>query len=231
LSHLDFRVKICGVCSAEDARAAVAAGADAIGLNFHAESPRHVTPEAAAEIARAAREVAPRAPAVVGVFVNEPIASMKRIAESVGLDVLQIHGDEPPTYLAELGRAVTLPVMRAFRLGPEGLQRVFDYLAQCRRLGCPPRWVLLDSHRSGSYGGTGTTADWSLAAQFPRGGEQPRLVLAGGLNPQNAAGAIAAVKPDAVDTASGVETAPRSKDPVRVREFVNAAKRAFGLMP
>ncbi|MBI1903521.1 MAG: phosphoribosylanthranilate isomerase [Planctomycetia bacterium] len=233
MRSLDFRVKICGVCSADDARAAVAAGVDAIGLNFYAQSPRHVTPEQAAEVALGARSARPqpRPPVVAGVFVNEPVASVKSIAGRVGLDILQIHGDEPPAYLAELARAVPLPVMRAFRLGAQGLPPVLDYLAQCRRLGCPPRWVLLDAHQPGSYGGTGKPADWSVAAQFPRGVDQPRIVLAGGLNPQNVAAAIAAAKPDGVDTASGVDSAPRRKDHALLRAFVASANAAFGQRP
>jgi len=215
-----FRVKICGITNVDDALASARAGADALGLNFYPKSPRHITPEQA----RAIVEVLPRNVVKVGLFVNAPVDEVRDTFDRLGLNLIQLHGDEPPESLAELGDR---PVMRAFRLGSEGLPPVTEYLRHCRRLGCLPRLVLIDAHVKGAYGGTGQVADWPTVKRYPVDKDDPPLVLAGGLSPSNVAEAIRAVSPAAVDTASGVESAPGKKDPAAVEAFVRAARAAL----
>jgi phosphoribosylanthranilate isomerase len=218
-----FHIKICGITNTDDARAVAQAGADAVGLNFYPKSPRCVP----ATTARAIAEVLPPGIVKVGLFVNAELDVVRRTAGEVGLDLVQLHGDEPPEYLGELADAVSLPVMRAFRWGPAGLAPIVDYLGECRRLGCLPRLVLVDAYQPGVYGGSGTTADWPAVPAYATVPDLPPLVLAGGLTPENVAGAIAAVHPAAVDTASGVELSPGRKDAALVRAFVLAARAAM----
>src|SRR5262245_24417963 len=174
-----FRVKICGITSVADAQAAVAAGADAIGINFYARSPRYCEVPLAREIAAAV----PSEVCKVGVFVNTPAAEVLQIREDVGLDLVQLHGDEAPTDLGELR---SIAVMRALRVGSD-LTPVASYLDECHRLVCVPRMLLLDATRDGQYGGTGVALDWQALAA---GRAQLRglpLVLAGGLTCENVA--------------------------------------------
>jgi phosphoribosylanthranilate isomerase len=215
-----FRVKICGITNVADAQAAVEAGADALGLNFYPRSPRFLAPEKAAEIVAAVGRRAVK----VGVFVNADAREICETFDRLGLDLIQLHGDEPPEMLPELGER---PVVRAVRLGPEGLRPVEEYLARCRALGVVPQAVLVDALVEGLYGGSGKTADWAALGRYPTGGTLPPLVLAGGLTPENVAEAIRAVRPAAVDTASGVESSPGRKDPARVAAFVRAAREAL----
>lgn len=215
-----FRIKICGITTVEDAQLTADAGADAIGLNFYAKSPRAIGLEQAQAIAR----VLPSTVVKVGLFVNASVEQIVHSFEAVPLDLIQLHGDEPPELLAALaGR----PILRAFRLTEAGLSPVAAYLAACRQLGCTPHAVLLDAYRPGHYGGTGETADWSAAASYVAEATPPPLVLAGGLTSENVAEAIRRVRPTAVDTASGVEAKPGRKDPARLRAFIQAARQAF----
>jgi phosphoribosylanthranilate isomerase len=220
LENAMFTIKICGVTTVDDALAVAAAGADAIGLNFYAGSPRFLPLERA-------QHVAANIPAKVlrvGLFVDAPAEVICGSYDALGLDLIQLHGDEPPEFLAELGDR---PVMRAFRVGSDGLQPVVDYLARCRELGASPAMVLVDAFVAGERGGTGKTADWdALVAERHLLGDV-KLVLAGGLTPDNVADAIRRVRPDAVDTASGVESKPGVKDHDAVRRFVAAASAAF----
>jgi phosphoribosylanthranilate isomerase len=214
-----FQVKICGITSAADARAAAEAGADAIGLNFYPPSPRYVDLFVAEEIVRGL----PSGLATVGVFVNSPSAEVRTIAARLKLDYVQIHGDEPPEFLTELDG---LQAIRAVRCG-DNLQAAFAYLDECRRLGCRPQSLLIDALRPGHYGGTGEPVDWrAVVAARDRLAAIP-TILAGGLNPHNVAEAISVVSPAAVDTASGVESAPGKKSPQMIRAFVDAALGAF----
>ena len=215
-----FRVKICGLTRADDIAAAAAAGADAVGLNFYPKSPRYVAPDRAAALAAAV----PQGVLKVGLFVNATAEDVCETFDRLALGLIQLHGDEPPALLTQLGGR---PVMRAFRIGPEGLAPVMEYLAECRRLKCTPKLVLADARVEGAFGGTGQVADWQLLASYARDGSLPPLVLAGGLTPENVAAAIRAVRPAAVDTASGVETSPRRKDPAQVRRFITVANDAF----
>jgi len=215
-----FRVKICGITSRDDARAVVKAGADAVGLNFYPKSPRYVTLEKARRIA----DVLPQELIKVGLFVNAAAEEVCRTFDRLDLDLIQLHGDEPPAFLAELGDR---PVIRAFRVGPDGLQPVDEYLRRCRELERLPRLVLVDAYVKEAYGGTGSVADWDALRTIPPGETFPPMVLAGGLTPHNVAEAIRTVRPAAVDTASGVESSPGKKDPAAVEAFVQAARAAF----
>ncbi len=215
-----FRVKICGITTADDARAVAAAGADAIGLNFFQKSPRFLPLEAA----RAVVDAVPAGVVKVGLFVNSTAREIVAAHDRFGLHLVQLHGDEPPEFLKELRR---LPVMRAFRMGDEGLPPILHYLERCRELDCLPRLVLIDAFREGCFGGTGATANWTIARQYPVAAWHPPLVLAGGLTPDNVAGAITEARPRAVDTASGVESTPGRKDAALVKRFVESATVAL----
>ena len=215
-----FRIKICGITTIDDGQAAMAAGADAIGLNFYRSSPRYVELTTAKQI----RAALPAEMTVVGLFVNAPTDEVRRIWDELGLSLIQLHGDESPEYLAELAPR---PIMRALRVSVGGLPAVRDYLARCQQLGCSPRRLLWDSLVGGSYGGSGMTSDWDAAADYTRQRATPPLVLAGGLNPENVAQAIYTVRPHAVDTASGVESSPGRKSPAKLVAFVRAAQSAF----
>lgn len=215
-----FRIKICGVTSIRDARQAAEAGADAIGLNFYAPSPRFVTVQRACEIAAAV----PSHVSKVGVFVNSPAADVAAIADQVGLDLIQLHGDEPPSFFQQLADR---PVLRAFRCRDDGLAPAVAYLDDCRTAGRLPEAVLLDAYAPGKYGGTGQCLDWATVSQAgDRLGGLP-IVLAGGLTSENVGDAIAAARPAAVDTAGGVEASPGAKDADKMRLFVSAARLAF----
>ncbi len=206
-------VKICGITKPEDAQCALEAGADAFGFVFWHMSPRKVEPARAAEIARAL----PRSVRRIGVFVDAPREEMARIADEVGLDTLQLHGDEPPEALGGLPR----PVIKAVRVG-KGF-RPDDAL----RYAGAAAGILVDTRLPGETqmpGGTGVSFDWSLVAGLAR--QVPFLMLAGGLNPDNVAAAIRAVRPHAVDVSSGVESLPGRKDPQKIRAFVAAARAA-----
>lgn len=218
-----FRVKICGITNVDDGRMVAAAGADAVGLNFYPTSPRYVPLDQARRIV----DALPDHLLKVGVFVNAPSRDILSVAINVGLDLIQLHGDESPAFLGQLGDR---PVMRAFRLGREGLYPVGKYLADCRALKCMPRMVLIDSRTEGVYGGSGEVADWGALKTYRLDKAiepPPPLVLAGGLTPENVAEAIRTVRPAAVDTASGVESSPGRKDGEAVEAFVRAALGAF----
>lgn len=200
------RVKICGITNLADARHAVACGADALGFVFHPGSPRYVAPETVREIIAAL----PPLLTSVGLFVNQPPARMLETARFCGLDVLQLHGDEPP-------ESCSLPpyrVIKALRVrGAESLDQHDKY---------PVAALLLDAWVPGEYGGTGQVFDWPLAAEVAR--SRP-VILAGGLTPDNVAAAVGAVRPYAVDVSSGVEAAPGRKDPDKVAAFIRYAKQ------
>ena len=218
-----FRIKICGITRVEDARAAADAGADAIGLNFYPRSKRHVSREAAGRIVAAL----PAGVAKVGVFVNASAEEVRETASQLRLDWVQLHGDEPPEFLAELAG---LPTIRALRCDASGLEWIEQHLARCTHLGCLPEGVLIDALAPGEYGGTGRRAPWELLTgeRLWLGGRP--LILAGGLVPENVETAIRTVHPAAVDTAGGVERVPGVKDHDRLQSFVEAARRAFAVV-
>lgn len=211
-----FRIKICGVTSADDARVVASAGADAIGLNFYSGSPRRVSTDQAEEICSALPNDVSR----VGVFVNSNPDTIQSMVQRLALDVVQLHGDEPPELLNELDET---RVIRAFRCAA-GLEPVADYLSACLN---PPCAVLVDSYSPDAYGGTGERVDWALVRRQKRLLGDVPLVLAGGLTASNVHQAILSVRPTAVDCASGVESAPGKKDKTAVQDFVSSAQIAF----
>ncbi len=212
-----MKIKICGITNLQDGLAAAQAGADFLGFIFHARSPRFVTVEQAqAIVGGVRRQFRNQAPKFVGVFVNTPPAQVRYALYTAGLDYAQLHGDEGPEQLAEQrGRSY-----KAVR--PASLAEALD--AAVRYSGLGPQGgpnLLLDAYHPAEYGGTGIRADWSAAASLAS--RVPRVLLAGGLTPQNVAAAIAAVQPWGVDVSSGVEAAPGRKDHAKLREFVQAA--------
>jgi phosphoribosylanthranilate isomerase len=200
-------VKICGVTSVADAELCIDAGADAVGLNFHPQSPRCIDPERARAIVHA---VAGRV-LTVGVFVDAGHEHIARLKEQVGFRCVQLHGDEPPELLERL-----LP--HAYKAIAVRDERSIE---QARRFG--GKHILLDAYVEGQAGGTGTSFRWELAAPLAR---ERLLTLAGGLHPDNVAAAVRAVAPFCLDVASGVESSPGRKDAAKVRAFIAAAKGA-----
>ena len=199
------KVKICGITSVEDALVAAEAGADALGFVFYDKSPRYIDPE------RAARVIAEIPPfiQVVGLFVNAELDFVNLAADSCKLDIVQLHGDESPSYC----QAVRRRVMKAFRVrGMESLSTMADYSVSA---------YLLDAWSPNAYGGTGGRFDWDCAIVAKEHGP---IVLAGGLDPDNVASAVARVQPYAVDVSSGVELYPGRKDPEKVKRFIQNAK-------
>jgi phosphoribosylanthranilate isomerase len=202
------RVKICGITNLKDARQAFKAGADFLGFNFYSHSPRYVTPRKA----RGILQRLPKKVASVGVFVNERDGEMLKIARQVGLDYLQLHGEESPTTIAHLAR--NLPVIKAVRVRdsfrPAELARYKHASA-----------FLLDGFDRRRCGGSGKTFRWKMALRAKRAG---RIFLAGGLTPENVTEAIRSAKPYAVDVCSGVESKPGKKDPALVVNFMRAVR-------
>lgn len=215
-----FRIKICGITTPKDAQLAALAGADAVGLNFYPGSKRFLDSSVADKIV----SVLPRNVAKVGVFVNSPPDQILAIADRLKLDWIQLHGDETVETLAALaGRMILV----AFRLGEPGVAPVREYLAECDRRQVQPNALLFDVARPGEYGGTGHSLDWGAIGQVRDEFRRYPLVLAGGLTPFNVAEAVAIVRPDAVDVASGIESKPGVKDMLLIRAFVTSAKKAL----
>jgi phosphoribosylanthranilate isomerase len=212
-------VKICGITRLGDARCAVEAGADLLGLIFYPKSPRFVTPEQAAAITRALRgEFGARAPRCVGVFVNEPVDRVRAVLDNAGLDLAQLHGDEPPAEVRKLQP-------RAFKAirpqtGDDAQVVVNDYCDVAPDDDTLPQ-LLLDAYHPEKIGGTGVQADLDLACSLA---QRFRLLLAGGLTPETVASAIKRVQPWGVDVSSGVEASRGIKDHARVRAFVKAVR-------
>ncbi len=201
-----MRIKICGITSERDARAAVEAGADALGFVFYPPSPRAVTALQAMEISRCL----PPSVGRIGIFVNLPTVDICAIRAQVGLTAVQLHGDEPP----DAAHALPGPVIKAFR-GAVPCREVFEY----RTAG-----YLLDGDAGERYGGAGLPADEAAAAALAG---DPRFILAGGLSADNVVERIRRFRPAAVDVSSGVERAPGQKCPEKMQEFVTAAKAAL----
>jgi phosphoribosylanthranilate isomerase len=213
-------VKVCGLTEAANAVACALAGADWIGLNFHPASPRSISVERGAEIARSLQGKANP----VGLFVDRPFAEVAETVRAVeSMDTIQLHGDEPPEYLLDCaGFKPRLRVVRAFRLSDAAsVDRMVAYLDRAERLGCPPFAILVDAHVPGLPGGTGQSIPIDILGHLPG---HPRLILAGGLDPSNVAARVARARPWMVDVASGVESSPGVKDLERVAAFVAAAK-------
>ena len=201
------RIKICGITDPEGAALAVEAGADALGFNFVPGTPRRIAPEIAGAIIAGL----PPFVACVGVFLDQSLEDVLRAAAVAGVGAVQLHGTEG----ADFARRIPLKVIKAIAISDAASLRVMP--------GYPAHAFLLDSHRAGEAGGTGRTFPWELAREARRHG---RIVLAGGLTPENVTEAVRRVRPFAVDVASGVERAPGVKDPQKVRDFVAAVRRA-----
>jgi phosphoribosylanthranilate isomerase len=205
------RIKFCGITSLSDARLAVEAGAWALGTILWPGSERRCDP---AEVARIAGELR-RQVEIAGVFVNQPLDEVIGLADGIGLSLVQLHGDEGPSYCAEVARRTGAKVIKAARVrSGSDVQAMEAFHTD---------FHLLDTHRAGHYGGTGETFDWELVRL--RRTSVP-LILSGGLTPENVAAAIAATRPFAVDVASGTEAAPGVKDPAKLRAFVDAVRGA-----
>jgi phosphoribosylanthranilate isomerase len=207
------RVKICGITRVEDGLAAVAAGADAIGLVFYAASPRAVSVDQAAAICTAL----PPFVTVVGLFVDAEVDQITRVLAQVPLSLLQFHGNEAPGECARFAR----PYIKAVRM-----REHTDLGAELNRY-VEAQALLLDTYKAGTPGGTGETFDWQRVSRQYAG----RIVLAGGLNPDNVATAVTQVRPYAVDVSGGVESAPGIKDVELMRKFIAAVQLADRQLP
>ena len=201
-----IRVKICGICDLDAARTAVEAGADLIGFHF-CTSDRRVQPEEAKAIVD---ELSVR-PKIVGVFIYEPADEVRRIAEYVDLDLLQLHGSERPGF--DGGR----PVMKVLKVRDGRVPTADDW----------PDPIMLDSWSADQRGGTGRTWEWELARPLLA---SRRVFIAGGLEPGNVGKVVSELRPYGVDVSSGVEARPRVKDPDKLRAFVLAVRRAEALV-
>lgn len=207
------RVKLCGITSTGDATLAADAGAWAIGLIFVPDSPRRCDPPVAAEVGAAMH----RRVEVAGVFANAPLDEVVELADACSLTLLQLHGDEGPTYCAEAGRRTGARVIKAARVRDKASVQAL----RAFRVGVA--YHLLDAYAEDALGGTGRTFSWDLAKERGAG---PPLILSGGITPDNAAEAVAAINPFAVDSASGTEARPGVKDPAKVEALMRAVEHA-----
>jgi len=206
---MSCKIKICGITNQIDGLHAIDSGADALGFVFYKKSPRHVSPKVVKSI------VANLPPFVlpVGVFVNEEAQVVRDIMDECGLALAQIHGDETADYCESLGR----PVIRGIRLRDRNtFMAMAEYKGRAR-----VRGFVLDAFSENAYGGTGKTADWSLAK---KAAQSFSFLLAGGLTSDNVQEAIQKVQPYGVDVSSGVEARPGKKDPAKIQAFIQAAK-------
>ncbi len=202
------KVKICGITNLEDALLSAKFGADALGFNFYEKSPRYIEPVEAREII----DKLPDGILKVGVFVNDSIEKIVEIAETSGLDAIQLHGEESAAFVSELRKQTQCELIKAFRVSerfrPENIVE-YDIDA-----------VLLDGFSTNVHGGTGKTFDWNVAKQVSA--LVNRLYLAGGLSAINVSSAVVEVRPYAVDACSLLESEPGKKDPEQLRLFIAA---------
>lgn len=204
-------VKICGITNLDDALAAVEAGADALGFNFWPRSPRYISPTDAREIT----DQLPLSVLRVGVFVNQALQSLLRVASDANLTAIQLHGDETPDYCKQVGGKYVIKAL--------GVTNRFDWnTASLYEVDA----IMLDSKDEVLHGGTGRVFNWSVAQREGQSVKSASLFLAGGLSPENVADAIATVRPYAVDACSSLELAPGKKSHERVRAFINAVRRS-----
>jgi len=210
------QVKICGITNLEDAEIAAKLGADYLGFVFFKESFRYISPDDAKKISYQLTGVKK-----VGVFVNESYDNVQEIAELVGLDVLQFHGDETPDYCGSFRHRDNRHVWKAIRVKDAGsIAQIPPYISTIDA-------ILLDSYVDKTPGGTGTTFDWNTAAKVSNYKKFIKLtVLAGGLTPENGAEAIRIVRPDVVDISSGVQCDDdkRRKSPEKMKKFILVAR-------
>ena len=203
-------VKICGITNWDDAKAAMDAGADALGFNFYANSPRRVAASHAKQIIRHM----PDRVTAVGVFVNGSAEEILRIAHTTNVGILQLHGEESPAAVERLAREY--PIIKAFRVGPRFRARELAKFSSASGF-------LLDGYDADHHGGTGKRFDWGVAREAKRYGP---VILAGGLRAENVIDAIRQVKPFGLDVCSGVEDQPGRKDARKVKRLMAAVRRA-----
>jgi phosphoribosylanthranilate isomerase len=208
-----LRIKICGLTTPQDAAAAVEFGADALGFNFWPGSKRYLRMETAGDWIA----VLPGNVEKVGILVNPSWDEANAAAGTAGITALQLHGSETPEFCHRLVEAgirfeKAIPVTDA-----DSVAKVPDFFT---------RTLLLDSGGTGKFGGSGRTFPWEIARRFVEANPALRVVLAGGLTPENVAGAVAMVQPFGVDVTSGVESSPGHKDHGRLRAFIAAARRS-----
>jgi phosphoribosylanthranilate isomerase len=202
-----LKIKICGITRIEDAMDACEMGADVLGFNFVPSSPRYLNPYTAKDIISAL----PPFVTTVGIFADEEHTVVNDLAGFLGLDAVQLHGDEDPLYC----RKVRSPVLKAFRVASaDDLERVDEFDVSA---------YLLDARVEGILGGSGQTFPWDVAKEVCR---SRKVFVAGGLTPDNVGGAVNILAPYGVDTASGVESEPGIKDPVLVERFIRTARCA-----
>jgi phosphoribosylanthranilate isomerase len=205
-------IKICGLTNLEDARWAAQCGADLLGFILVPASPRYVAPEVVAGMTRTLRAEGVQAK-LVGVFADEAIETVRALASACAFDLVQLHGGESPAYAAQLGRPYLLARRVRDVIPWDDLER---YAA----------WgYLLDTHSAGKLGGTGQTWDWHILGDAGRKSSH-RLIIAGGLTPENVAQMVRPVRPWGVDVSSGVETRPGFKDHVKVERFIESVREA-----
>lgn len=206
------RIKICGITNAEDAHAAVDLGADALGFIFVPDTPRYVKPQVAKQII----SDLPPFITTVGVFADVSLETISRVVRVCGLNVLQLHGSETPEYCSEVGARSRVPLIKAFRVKErQSLSSIPEY-----KVGA----YLLDTYVKGKKGGTGETFNWDLAREAKAYG---KIIVAGGLTPENVIQAIRRARPYAVDVSSGVESRPGKKDHAKIKVFIENV-RALG---
>ncbi len=201
---MSIRIKLCGITRSEDALTAAQQGVDALGFIFAKKSPRYIAPEDAAKIIAALPPFISR----VGVFVDEEAASVISIAREIGLDTIQLHGSETPSFC----RQIPYPVIKALGLRPD-----FN-LSDLEEYANVVAGILLDTWNGGLQGGTGISGDWSIAKKVAD--RYGKIILAGGLGPSNLEAAISLVRPYGVDLNSGVEIMPGIKNPHKIREAI-----------
>jgi phosphoribosylanthranilate isomerase len=205
------RVKICGITNLSDAKAAIEAGTDSLGFNFYEKSLRRISTVEAAKI----RAQLPPTIETAGVFVNASPTDIISLRSFVRFHAAQLHGDENPATVSKVV-AASIPVIKAFRVTPDFSAATLDRYPDVHAF-------LLDSARTGQYGGTGKTGDWEFAR---RAAKTRLIILAGGLTIENVGEAIHLVQPYAVDVASGLESKPGKKDHGRIRDFIQEVRRA-----
>lgn len=211
-----MRVKICGLTRPEDAALATRLGAWGVGVIFAPESPRRVDMEQAGRVLAGVPAGIER----VGVFVNADTGEIAAAVKACGLTALQLHGDESPGECLEAQKRTGCFIIKALSVsGPEVLDRVVQFDAD---------YILLDTYHPERRGGTGEPLDWELAARLPEAERSGRIILSGGLNPENVLDAFRTVRPYALDVSSGVETAPGVKDHEKLMQLFAKLKEASG---
>jgi phosphoribosylanthranilate isomerase len=205
------QIKICGLKNMDEALACADLGADAIGFVFYPKSPRYVHPEQAQKIC----DILPKKVLTVGVFVNEPVETIRDIAVTCGLGAIQLHGNESPKFVEELKRRRLQIIKALYMVHEPSVENAFLYNATA---------FLVECQKDILPGGNAMTWKWEEASDF---GEHYPFILAGGLAPDNVEEAVNGAKPDAVDVSSGVESSPGKKDMIKVKNFIRNVKKCI----